>query len=104
MKDISELLGSHHPIIQGAMGVICNPEMVAAVSEAGGYGILATAFLLDPDLLGRQIQAVRKFTDKPFGANLMAMNPMSITFAEVLRVGLHTQTPWHQGSPCGAQC
>jgi len=84
MKDISELLGSRYPIIQGAMGVICNPEMVAAVSEAGGYGLLATGFMSDPELLSRQIQAVKGLTDKPFGGNLMAMNPMSTTFAEVM--------------------
>ena len=84
VKDISELLGSRYPIIQGAMGVICNPEMVAAVSEAGGYGLLATGFLSDPELLVKQIQAVKKLTDKPFGANLMAMNPMSMTFAQIL--------------------
>ncbi|NVM26979.1 MAG: nitronate monooxygenase, partial [Desulfobacterales bacterium] len=84
MKDISELLGSRYPIIQGAMGVICNPEMVAAVSEAGGYGLLATGFMSDPELLIESIQDVKKLTDKPFGANLMAMNPMSATFAEVL--------------------
>ena len=84
MKDISELLGSRYPIIQGAMGVICNPEMVAAVSEAGGYGLLATGFMSDPELLSRQIQAVKRLTGKPFGGNLMAMNPMSTTFAEVM--------------------
>ena len=84
MKDISELLGSRYPIVQGAMGMICNPEMVAAVSEAGGYGVLATSFMSDPELLRSQIQAVRSLTDRPFGANLMAMNPMSATFAEVL--------------------
>lgn len=84
IKDISELLGSRYPIIQGAMGVICNPEMVAAVSEAGGYGLLATGFMSDPELLSRQIQAVKRLTGKPFGGNLMVMNPMSMTFAEVM--------------------
>jgi len=84
MKDISELLGSRYPIIQGAMGVICNPEMVAAVSEAGGYGLLATGFMSDPEILRSQIQAVRRLTNKPFGGNLVAMNPMSATFAEIL--------------------
>ncbi|MEE9420217.1 MAG: nitronate monooxygenase [Desulfatiglandaceae bacterium] len=84
MNEICDLIGSRYPLIQGAMGVICNPEFVAAVSETGGYGLLATAFLSDPELLNQQIQAVKKLTDKPFGANLMAMNPMSMTFAEVL--------------------
>ena len=44
MDTIKEMLKCKHPIIQGAMGVICNPELVAAVSEAGGFGLLATAF------------------------------------------------------------
>ena len=66
------------------MGVICNPEMVAAVSEAGGYGLLATAFQNDPDKLREQVEEVKKLTDKPFGANLMAVNPKSIEFAQIL--------------------
>ncbi len=84
MKDISELLGTRYPLIQGAMGVICNPEMVAAVSEAGGFGLLATAFLSEPEPLIKAIEEVKKRTRRPFGANLMAMNPMSLTFGEVL--------------------
>ena len=84
MDDITGLLGCRYPIIQGAMSVICNPEMVAAISEAGGYGLLATGFQSDPDLLVSQIRAVRGITEKPFGANLMALNPDSPKFAEVL--------------------
>ena len=38
MNAVTDMLGCRHPIIIGAMGVICNPELVAAVSEAGGYG------------------------------------------------------------------
>jgi len=84
MQDISELLGTKYPIIQGAMGVISNPEMVSAVSEAGGFGLLATAFLTDSDKLKDQIEGVKKLTDKPFGANLVALNPKSLEFAEIL--------------------
>jgi len=40
---VTEILGCKYPIVQGAMGVICNPELAAAVSEAGGFGLLATA-------------------------------------------------------------
>ncbi|MCP4666432.1 MAG: nitronate monooxygenase, partial [Deltaproteobacteria bacterium] len=99
MKDISELIGSKYPLIQGAMGVICNPEMVAAVSDAGGYGLLATAFLNDPDKLKKQVEAVKKLTDKPFGANLMAVNPKSIEFAEILaQAGIEAVTT-SAGSP-----
>lgn len=84
MKDISELLGCRYPIIQGAMGVISNPELVAAVSEAGGFGLLATAFMKDEEFLRARIQAVRKLTDKPFGANLAAINPMNMAFARII--------------------
>ena len=41
---VTEIFGCRYPVVQGAMGVICNPEFVAAVSEAGGFGLLATAF------------------------------------------------------------
>ena len=99
MLDISELLGTEYPIIQGAMGVICNPEMVAAVSEAGGLGLLATAFLTDPEKLKEQIKGVKKLTDKPFGANLVALNPKSLEFAEILAdAGINAVTT-SAGSP-----
>lgn len=83
MSRITDLLGSRHPIIQGAMGVISNPEMVAAVSEAGGFGLLATAFAADPGLVRDQAQATKELTDKPFGANLFVMNPLAARFARV---------------------
>ena len=84
MKDISELLGCKYPIIQGAMGVICNPEFVAAVSEAGGYGLLATAFDNDPAKFKERVDGVKALTNKPFGANLMAIHPMALEFADIL--------------------
>jgi enoyl-[acyl-carrier protein] reductase II len=84
MKDISEMLGCRYPIIQGPLGGITNPELVAAVSEAGGFGLLAAYLTRDQDKLRAQIDKVKSLTDKPFGANLMAMNPQSIKFAEIL--------------------
>jgi enoyl-[acyl-carrier protein] reductase II len=83
MSSVAEILGCQYPVIQGAMGVISNPEMVAAVSQAGGFGLLATAFVTDPDLVRSQIKATKKLTDKPFGANLHAMNPLTPEFAMV---------------------
>ena len=83
MNPITEILGCKYPVIQGAMGVICNPEMVAAVSEAGGYGLLATAFLTDAEVFRRLIEETRKLTDKPFGANLMPMNPITPALADI---------------------
>jgi enoyl-[acyl-carrier protein] reductase II len=84
MSRINELLGSQYPVIQGAMGVICNPELVAAVSEAGGFGLLATAFAEDPEVVRDQVRKTRLLTDNPFGANLFVMNPLAAKFAEVL--------------------
>jgi len=84
MSRISELLGSQYPVIQGAMGVICNPELVAAVSEAGGFGLLATAFAEDPELVRDQVRKTKELTDNPFGANLFVMNPLAAKFADVL--------------------
>ena len=84
MEDISDLLGCCYPIIQGAMATISNPEMVAAVSEAGGYGLLAAAFITDPEHLKEQIRATRRLTDKRFGVNLAAINPKSLEFSEII--------------------
>ena len=84
MNRITELLGTKYPIIQGAMGVICNPELVAAVSDAGGFGLLATAFATEKETLRKQIQETKKLTDKPFGANLFTMNSLCNEFVQVL--------------------
>jgi len=81
---VTELLGCRYPILQGAMGVICNPELVAAVSEAGGFGLLATAFAADLEAVRAQIRATKKLTSKPFGANLQVMNPRSQELAQLL--------------------
>jgi enoyl-[acyl-carrier protein] reductase II len=84
MSRVSELLRCEYPVIQGAMGVISNPEMVAAVSEAGGFGVLATAFAPDVEAVRHQVRATKELTDKPFGANLQVMNPNSAQIAELL--------------------
>ena len=81
---VTELLGCRYPVIQGAMGVICNPEFVAAVSEAGGVGLLATAFAEGVEVVREQIRATKKLTDKPFGLNLFVMNPLAPEFVRVL--------------------
>lgn len=84
MSRVCDLLGVEYPIIQGAMGVICNPELVAAVSEAGGYGLLATAFAVDAQIVRDQVRSTKELTGKPFGANLLAMNPKALEFAAVM--------------------
>lgn len=84
MQGITHLLGCRYPIIQGAMGVICNPEMVAAVSRAGGFGVLGSAFQEDAKELRRQISQVQALTDRPFGANLTVLNSRCAEMAETI--------------------
>lgn len=81
---VAEMLGCQYPIIQGAMGIISNPEMVAAVSNAGGFGVLATAFADNVDIVREQVKTTQKLTNEPFGANLFMMNPLSDQFARLL--------------------
>lgn len=81
---VTEMLGCKYPVIQGAMGIISNPEMVAAVSDAGGFGLLATAFADNIDIVQKQVTATKELTGKPFGANLFMMNPLSEEFARLL--------------------
>jgi enoyl-[acyl-carrier protein] reductase II len=93
MNAVTEMLGCQHPIILGAMGVICNPRLVAAVSEVGGYGLLATAFAQNGDVLRKQIQETKKLTGNPFGANIFAMNPLVPEFIDILaEEGVHAVT------------
>ena len=71
---ITELLKIKHPIIQGAMSWVSFPPLVAAVSNAGGLGILGAAFM-SIDELRENIRQTKALTDKPFGVNFMANNP-----------------------------
>jgi enoyl-[acyl-carrier protein] reductase II len=84
MSRVSELLNIEYPVLQGAMGVISNPKLVTAVSEAGGFGILATAFATDAQLVRDQVRSTRALTSNPFGANLFAVNPKALDFAAVM--------------------
>jgi len=71
---ITELFGIKHPIIQGAMSWVSFPPLVAAVSNAGGLGILGAAFM-SPDELQESIRNVKTRTNKPFGVNFMPGHP-----------------------------
>ncbi len=66
---LCDLLGIAHPILQAGMAGAAGPELVAAVSNAGGLGILP-GLNIPPDRLREQIRKVRTLTDKPFGVNL----------------------------------
>jgi len=67
---ITELFGIQHPIIQGGMHYVGFAEMAAAVSNAGGLGIITGLTQRTPELLSKEIARCRQMTDKPFGVNL----------------------------------
>jgi enoyl-[acyl-carrier protein] reductase II len=66
---LTELLAIEHPILCAGMGFVSLPELTAAVSNAGGLGLLATA-TIGPDEVRESVQEIRKRTEKPFGANI----------------------------------
>jgi nitronate monooxygenase len=67
---ITELFGIQHPIIQGGMHYVGFAEMAAAVSNAGGLGIITGLTQRTPELLAKEIARCRQMTDKPIGVNL----------------------------------
>lgn len=75
---LCDLLGVEHPIMLAGMGGVSYAELVAAVSNAGGYGVLGMAGR-GPDFIREQMRQVRKLTDRPFGVDLLAASPESLT-------------------------
>jgi NAD(P)H-dependent flavin oxidoreductase YrpB (nitropropane dioxygenase family) len=73
----TELVGIEHPIVQGGMMWVGRAELAAAVSNAGGLGILTALTQPTPDDLRREIGRCRRMTDKPFGVNLTILPSMS---------------------------
>jgi len=80
---ITELLACRYPVLLSGMTGISNPELVAAVSNAGGLGILATADLNDAQTR-KAVRRVRDLTDQPFGANVALLLPGSAKKAGIL--------------------
>jgi enoyl-[acyl-carrier protein] reductase II len=73
---VAEMLGLEYPIFQGGMAWVATAELVSAVSNAGGLGIIG-AGSMDGEILIREIKKARELTEKgkPFGVNLMLLNP-----------------------------
>lgn len=71
---ITELLGIEYPVIQGGMAWVAEYHLAAAVSEAGGLGLLGAASA-PPEIVREQIREAKKLTDKPVGVNIMLLNP-----------------------------
>ena len=84
MKKLNEILGTEFPIIQGGMANIATGEFAAACSNAGALGVIATGGMQDPELLRTQIRICKSLTDKPFGVNLMLMNPCAGDMANII--------------------
>ena len=74
---ICKLLNIKYPIFQGGMAWIGTAELASAVSNAGGLGIIGAGHM-PPDILRAEIQKAKKWTDKPFGVNIMLMSPFSM--------------------------
>ena len=83
MRQLNEILGIRYPLIQGGMANIATGAFAAAVSNAGGLGLIATGGL-SPDGLRKEIAAARSLTDKPFGVNLMLMHPATPEFVRIV--------------------
>jgi enoyl-[acyl-carrier protein] reductase II len=86
---LTEMLGIQHPIVLSGMSWISVPKMVAAVSNAGGLGILATG-PLDADQTRKAIREIKSLTNKPFGTNATLLFPGA---AENAQVALEEKVP-----------
>lgn len=73
---ITKMFGIKYPIVQGGMAWIATAELVAAVSNAGGLGILGSIMYPTPERLREEIHKTRKLTDKPFGVNITLLPSM----------------------------
>ena len=80
---LTELLNIEYPIMQGGMAWVADYHLAAAVSNAGGLGIIGSGGA-DADWVRNQVKCCRELTDKPFGVNVMLMNPHAPEIADVL--------------------
>ncbi|MBR0127211.1 MAG: enoyl-[Firmicutes bacterium] len=79
---IAEMLGIKYPVFQGGMAWVADAELAAAVSNAGGLGIIA-AGNADGDYVRAQIRKAKELTDKPFGLNIMLLSPFVEEVAQI---------------------
>ena len=80
---ITELLGIEYPVIQGGMAWVAEASLAAAVSDAGGLGLIAAA-AAPAEWVREQIKKVREMTDRPFGVNIMLMSRKQIRWQKSL--------------------
>ncbi|MBO9517625.1 MAG: nitronate monooxygenase [Porphyrobacter sp.] len=82
MRRGAEFLGSEHAILCGAMSWVSERNLVSAISNAGGFGVIACG-AMTPELLDAEIAATKALTVKPFGVNLITMHPDLFELIEV---------------------
>ena len=82
MRRGAEFLGSEYAILCGAMSWVSERNLVAAISNAGGFGVIACG-AMTPELLDAEIAGTKALTGKPFGVNLITMHPMLFELIEV---------------------
>ena len=80
---VTELLGIAKPIIQGGMAWVAESHLAAAVSNAGGFGLIGAANA-PADVVRNYIHEARELTDKPFGVNIMLMSPFAEDIAQLV--------------------
>ncbi|MCI6995945.1 MAG: enoyl-[acyl-carrier-protein] reductase FabK [Eubacterium sp.] len=80
---ITDLLGIEYPIIQGGMAWVAEHHLAAAVSEVGGFGLIGAASA-PAEIVREEIRKAKALTDKPFGVNIMLLNPNSEEVAKVV--------------------
>ena len=80
---IAEMLGIEYPVFQGGMAWIADAQLAAAVSNAGGLGIIA-AGNADGNYVREQIRKAKELTDKPFGLNIMLLSPFADEIAQIV--------------------
>lgn len=80
---ICDLIGIKYPIFQGGMAWISDANLAAAVSEAGGLGIIS-AMNANADFVREEIRKCKQLTDKPFGVNIMLQSPFAAEVAKVV--------------------
>ncbi|MFH0993402.1 MAG: DUF561 domain-containing protein [bacterium] len=83
MINITEMLGCKYPLIQGGMANIATARFAAAVSNAGGFGIIGAGGY-DAEWVRTEIRTCRTLTDRPFGVNIMLMSPHAKAIAQVV--------------------
>lgn len=80
---ITELLGIEYPVIQGGMAWVAEHNLAAAVSNAGGLGLIGAASA-PAEVVREEIRKCKELTDKPFGVNIMLLNPNASEVAQVV--------------------